>query len=687
VGLSFLLLHLEPETDEDAWLLSPMSSFALVAFICAAAAPAGSPYLGIPLGSEHSGRARGGFGAYKKAFGVPVAPTDCKLSPWSPWAPCNAPCGAHSVLGGGVEGGHRHRYRHVIFAAAHGGKACGAQKQRKACTAADCPHDCRLAPWVVSPCSASCGPGKTLRSRKVLARPAHGGKSCGPQLEMRPCRGTHAGCPVDCRMAQWGAWSVCSATCVRQNYLVVSTGPQRWRRRTILHAARNGGAACPTVKSVKSCNNFACPVNCEFTQWGAWSKCSATCGEGHRTKARRVAAQPLHGGLACPSVLTEDTPCRTGVLCPTDCQLSSWGPWGACSSNCGLGLKHRRRDEVQSAMRGGKPCTMAERQDSKYCELEPCSSKNIRLPVHGGKPAAAAATAHSAHKVPCAASPWGAWQACSTDCGRGTQTRSRTITNIKKCDCRVHLDDGSGWRRLSGLPQAGEPASGFLDNGDGLREVNGMGFLGQPCPKLSGARECSRGCARHKARMEVVASALRRPHPPAPTPPPTRRQSTAAPAVRGAVRAGGATTAAAAATAAVAGAQRSLVPAWLLALPLVVAALVLVQRQQSAPQVGASGAGDGGGASTEERASLMQSSEIADAVKLLAASTTELGPRAGQGERGAGESGTGESGAGGGGGDAGSPASAATESTAAVLAAEGNYDDMEKLLKSWSASQ
>ena len=81
---------------------SAMSSFPLVAFICSAAAPAGSPYRGIPLGSEHSGRARGGFGAYKKAFGVPVAPTDCKLSPWSPWAQCSAPCGAHSVLGGGV---------------------------------------------------------------------------------------------------------------------------------------------------------------------------------------------------------------------------------------------------------------------------------------------------------------------------------------------------------------------------------------------------------------------------------------------------------------------------------------------------------------------------------------------------------------------------------------------------------
>ena len=52
-------------------------------------------------------------------------------------------------------------------------------------------------------------------------------------------------------------------------------------------------------------------VNCGWSEWGQWSKCSATCGDngsaGIRERYRHIAIEAQHGGLPCDA----DTPKET----------------------------------------------------------------------------------------------------------------------------------------------------------------------------------------------------------------------------------------------------------------------------------------------------------------------------------------------------------------------------------------
>ena len=40
-------------------------------------------------------------------------------------------------------------------------------------------------------------------------------------------------------------------------------------------------------------------VNCEYSDWGPWSKCDETCGGGHQTQTRKVVRHAWYGGIKC----------------------------------------------------------------------------------------------------------------------------------------------------------------------------------------------------------------------------------------------------------------------------------------------------------------------------------------------------------------------------------------------------
>ena len=46
------------------------------------------------------------------------------------------------------------------------------------------------------------------------------------------------------------------------------------------------------IEEFESCATLLCP---EWTEWGGWSACSVTCGEGSQTRVRRC-----DGGDTCP---------------------------------------------------------------------------------------------------------------------------------------------------------------------------------------------------------------------------------------------------------------------------------------------------------------------------------------------------------------------------------------------------
>jgi len=56
------------------------------------------------------------------------------------------------------------------------------------------------------------------------------------------------------------------------------------------------------------------PVNGTWTQWGPWSPCSRTCGEGARTRSR-TCQEPLFGGQPCEGSASQKTHCKMADCC------------------------------------------------------------------------------------------------------------------------------------------------------------------------------------------------------------------------------------------------------------------------------------------------------------------------------------------------------------------------------------
>jgi len=67
------------------------------------------------------------------------------------------------------------------------------------------------------------------------------------------------------------------------------------------------------------------PIDCQVSEWSAWSKCDEDCGGGFQTRTRAVTVLPSDGGALCP-VLEETQGCNNHK-CRTFC-------CAACHATC-----------------------------------------------------------------------------------------------------------------------------------------------------------------------------------------------------------------------------------------------------------------------------------------------------------------------------------------------------------------
>merc|ERR1719162_485769 len=80
---------------------------------------------------------------------------------------------------------------------------------------------------------------------------------------------------TDCEVSEWTE-GACSADC--------NGGTMKKSRDIMVHPV--GGAACPPLEMVQSCNSHPCPVDCKLIDWEGWSSCSAQCGGGVKERVR-----------------------------------------------------------------------------------------------------------------------------------------------------------------------------------------------------------------------------------------------------------------------------------------------------------------------------------------------------------------------------------------------------------------
>lgn len=197
---------------------------------------------------------------------------------------------------------------------------------------------------------------------------------------------------VDCQWSKWTAWGKCSTTC---------GGGTQTRSRTFAVTAKHGGAACSGAASEKKlCSNFECPVDCVMGSWSKWSTCSEACGPGIQTRQRNISVPAAHGGKTCPSNLVEEKSC-TIKACPVDCVMSNWTDVGICSTSCGEGQQNQTRTIQVKHRHGGASCP-EDLERLVPCSVQPCP-------------------------VDCVLSSWEDDGECTQKCGGGKKTQLRTV--------------------------------------------------------------------------------------------------------------------------------------------------------------------------------------------------------------------------------------------------------------------
>ncbi|CAE7417129.1 HMCN1 [Symbiodinium sp. CCMP2592] len=138
---------------------------------------------------------------------------------------------------------------------------------------------------------------------------------------------------VDCQWTDWEAWSPCSVSC---------SGGKRSRHRAVKVQAEGDGQECiGNSTQTEDCGEAACPVDCEVSDWTAWTPCAPFC-HGTTNRSRSVHRQAANGGLACGN-LSEVKSCTNFCM---DCKLSDWGEWSTCTRSCAGGSRSRTRNEV-----------------------------------------------------------------------------------------------------------------------------------------------------------------------------------------------------------------------------------------------------------------------------------------------------------------------------------------------------
>jgi len=371
---------------------------------------------------------------------------DCQVSTWSVWSLCSVSCGS----------GRQTRSRMILVEAEGEGASCpdDLEAHKEGCNSDDCPVDCMWADW--SPwngCSVTCGGGNRTRTRGKIREEQFGGSPCeGEETNVGSCSET--ACPQDCLWSEWEAWGNCSKSC---------GGGNQSRYRYVTQIALGDGVNCSGVAhDLRSCNEEACTKDCEFMDWEDWAECSVSCGIGNHSRSRQVDAE-VNGGTPCdPAVPTRQSE-ECSLPCPRDCVWGDWGAWSNCSKTCGEGIagsSTRHRVEAITAAFGGSECNGTKVQHQTCndipcpvdCEwkdwtpwtecVQPCGgegtrqrSRNSTEALHGGEECIGDSTEISHCSVlggcstNCTWEDWNEWTTCSSSCGDGNRVRFRFVAD------------------------------------------------------------------------------------------------------------------------------------------------------------------------------------------------------------------------------------------------------------------
>lgn len=328
----------------------------------------------------------------------------CVYSDWSPWSACSSST---------CDEGRRMRQR-MLKAQLDRSRPCLHTQDFQACMGQGCsPEDtstCMMSEWISwSACSVSCGMGSRSRERYVKQYPDDGSLCQLHTEETDKCEVNQHCSPSSCVVTEWTQWDACSATC----------GMAVRRRERMMKMPPADGSTCQTpLTEVEKCLLPDCHAPlCMLSPWSDWSRCSASCGLGMRTRERMLKSDPAE----CGEELQQTEKCMLPE-CPVDCVVSEWSQWSECNRSCGKGHSVRTRMVKLEPQSGGGACP--ETVQRKRCRLRKCR-KRAAVEDRGLR------SRRGKQEQPgCGVQPWSSWSDCTTRCGGGVQERF-----LKAPDC------------------------------------------------------------------------------------------------------------------------------------------------------------------------------------------------------------------------------------------------------------
>ncbi|XP_042304574.1 complement component C6-like isoform X2 [Sceloporus undulatus] len=110
-----------------------------------------------------------------------------------------------------------------------------------------------------------------------------------------------------CDHYSWSSWSSCSKTC---NYGIQSRSRLRNYNE---YYFKNSCATLCTWSESRACNQEACPINCQLSDWAMWSECDPCVKQQFRVRSLLQPSQ--FGGQACTEQMSDRRPCFPTKLC------------------------------------------------------------------------------------------------------------------------------------------------------------------------------------------------------------------------------------------------------------------------------------------------------------------------------------------------------------------------------------
>jgi len=163
-------------------------------------------------------------------------------------------------------------------------------------------------------------------------------------------------CPSDCKYGDWGEWEFPRGVCKHcrdpSSSKTYGEGTERFRTRSVVKEAENGGKPCEELKHTEPCPET---VKCDnWKQWSEWTECKGKGSGCKSVKGVQERNRKCKTGKKCAKRVETDVKEGCFHMCKEIEPYQQWSEWSKCMT--------------ASKEQNGQPCGTGKRKRSRGCQ-------------------------------------------------------------------------------------------------------------------------------------------------------------------------------------------------------------------------------------------------------------------------------------------------------------------------------